>query len=128
PIPRRIAQFWDSEAVPADVSVLMASWRAQHPEWEYELFDNAAARRFLRTHFSPAVRPRTTAREKPRKNPISFVSAILSPVAGTMLTPMTEVWRRSPRWCHLNANWLCIRKTMERSETIFLVRCRTTRS
>ena len=55
PIPRRIAQFWDSEAVPADVSVLMASWRAQHPEWEYELFDNAAARRFLRTHFSPAV-------------------------------------------------------------------------
>src|SRR5438270_3307991 len=39
PIPQRIAQFWDSEAVPADVSVLMASWRAQHPEWEYELFD-----------------------------------------------------------------------------------------
>src|SRR5256885_9637999 len=68
PIPRCIAQFWDSEAVPADVSVLMASWRAQHPEWEYELFDNAAARRFLRTHFSPAVpsaynRARQTAQQ-----------------------------------------------------------------
>ena len=33
----------------------MAGWQAQHPEWEYELFDNAAARRFLRVHFSPAV-------------------------------------------------------------------------
>jgi len=55
PIPGRIAQFWDSPDVPADVSALMASWQAQHPEWGYELFDNAAARHFLHTHFDPVV-------------------------------------------------------------------------
>jgi tetratricopeptide (TPR) repeat protein len=65
PIPPRIAQFWDSTDVPADGSALIASWQAQHPEWEHELFDNADARRFLRDHFD---RPVLTAYDRAREN------------------------------------------------------------
>jgi tetratricopeptide (TPR) repeat protein len=49
PIPPRIAQFWDAADVPADVSALIASWQAQHPEWEYELFDNQPRDAFCAT-------------------------------------------------------------------------------
>jgi mannosyltransferase OCH1-like enzyme len=71
PIPPRIAQFWDSTDVPADVSALIASWQAQHPEWEYELFDNAAARCFLRDHFdAPVLAAYNRARENAQKSDI----------------------------------------------------------
>ena len=71
PIPPRIAQFWDSTDVPADISALTASWQAEHPEWEYELFDNAAARRFLRAHFDrPVLSAYNRARENAQKSDI----------------------------------------------------------
>jgi tetratricopeptide (TPR) repeat protein len=54
-IPPRIAQFWDSPAVPADVLALMQSWRAQNPAYHYQLFDDAAAQAFLVKWFPPMV-------------------------------------------------------------------------
>jgi tetratricopeptide (TPR) repeat protein len=54
-IPPRIAQFWDSGQVPADVLALMQSWRDQNPAYQYQLFDDAAAQAFLTKWFPPMV-------------------------------------------------------------------------
>jgi mannosyltransferase OCH1-like enzyme len=55
PIPPRIIQYWDAAEVPPDVRRLMASWRQQHPGYEFRLFDNRAARAFLGGNFAPVV-------------------------------------------------------------------------
>jgi mannosyltransferase OCH1-like enzyme len=46
-IPRRIVQFWDKSKPPADVKTMMQSWQDLHPDFEYVLFDDRAARAFL---------------------------------------------------------------------------------
>jgi tetratricopeptide (TPR) repeat protein len=45
-IPRRIAQFWD-RAMPTDVQALCATWRAFHPDFDYALFSQDSAKRYL---------------------------------------------------------------------------------
>ena len=54
-IPARIAQFWDSPAVPEDVAGLMRSWPEQNPQHAYTRFDRAEAEAFLAAHCRPAV-------------------------------------------------------------------------
>jgi len=46
-IPRRIVQFWDSEAVPEDVAALMASWRDERGTFQYVVFNEASAGAYL---------------------------------------------------------------------------------
>jgi tetratricopeptide (TPR) repeat protein len=54
-IPRRIVQYWDSEEVPPDIAVLMQSWRTQNPNYDYVLFNDVSARRFLQDRTSPEI-------------------------------------------------------------------------
>jgi len=54
PIPRRIAQFWDT-VPPPDIAAILGSWAAQHPTHSTHLFDDAAARAFLAERFAPDV-------------------------------------------------------------------------
>ncbi|MFC7539213.1 glycosyltransferase family 32 protein [Siccirubricoccus deserti] len=49
-IPRRICQYWDTADPPADVQVLMASWREHNPNFSIEYFDDRTAHSFLLKH------------------------------------------------------------------------------
>lgn len=53
-IPRCIVQYWDSPRPPADLGALMQSWCDLNSDFEYRLFDDRAARDFLR-HQAPEV-------------------------------------------------------------------------
>lgn len=75
-IPQRIFQYWDTPDVPADVLDLMQSWRSAHPEWQYDLFDDAKARSWLAARAPEALRAYATAREKTQKSDI-FRLAVL---------------------------------------------------
>ena len=55
PIPRTIAQYWDSPAPPPDVLALMRTWQEWHPDHAIERFDDARARAFLSDAFAPDV-------------------------------------------------------------------------
>jgi len=55
-IPRRIVQFWDSSEPPDDIKALMRSWKDFHPDFECRLFDDRAARAYLRAHCPIEVR------------------------------------------------------------------------
>lgn len=50
-IPKRIVQFWDKRA-PEDLVELMRSWRVQHPQYEYFLFNDVTATTFLQNNAS----------------------------------------------------------------------------
>ena len=54
-IPKRIAQFWDSDDVPADVAKYMQSWRDNNKDWDYELFNSTRAGEFIGATCSPDV-------------------------------------------------------------------------
>jgi hypothetical protein len=56
PIPRRIAQFWTDPTPPEDVAAILRSWAEHHPAHALQRFDDAAARDFLASRFSPEVR------------------------------------------------------------------------
>jgi hypothetical protein len=49
----RIGQYWDREVAPDDVEELFATFRAQNPDFEHEVFSEAGAERFIAEHFSP---------------------------------------------------------------------------
>ena len=53
--PRRIMQFWHSEAPPGDIAARMAGWRELNPGWDYVRFDTASALQFLSERFPPEV-------------------------------------------------------------------------
>lgn len=55
PIPRHIAQYWDTGNPPADVIALMRTWQDWNPDYAVQLFDDAAAADFLRIAFAPDV-------------------------------------------------------------------------
>ncbi|WP_299606707.1 glycosyltransferase [uncultured Tateyamaria sp.] len=50
PIPKRIFQYWDTEAVPDDVAALIADWAAV-PDFEHVLLNRQRAVNFLRRQF-----------------------------------------------------------------------------
>jgi hypothetical protein len=54
-VPRRLAQYWDASLPPPDVAQIMRSWVDLNPDYAYQLFDDANARKFLRAHCEPAV-------------------------------------------------------------------------
>jgi hypothetical protein len=47
PIPKMIAQFWDSGDPPAEIRTMMNTWREWHPEHAFFLHDDTAAQCFL---------------------------------------------------------------------------------
>lgn len=51
-IPRKIAQFWDREPMPADIAAMSESWKINNPGYEYRRFSDGTAREFLITHFN----------------------------------------------------------------------------
>jgi len=55
PIPKVIAQFWDSGDPPPDVERLMRTWPDQNPDYQTALFDDAGARDFLAERLPPEV-------------------------------------------------------------------------
>jgi tetratricopeptide (TPR) repeat protein len=81
-IPRRIVQFWDLETPPADVGLLMGSWREANPEYEYKLFNELTALEFLAARFPEGVvKAFSRVREKAQKADI-FRLAMLSAEGG----------------------------------------------
>jgi tetratricopeptide (TPR) repeat protein len=54
-VPRRIFQYWDEAAPPEDIRDLMESWHEVNADYEYERFDDRAARRFIAQHFDQHV-------------------------------------------------------------------------
>ncbi|MDR3572397.1 MAG: glycosyltransferase, partial [Anaerolineaceae bacterium] len=54
-IPERIIQFWDSLEVTPDIQRLMNSWGDKNPGYEYVLFNDETARRFLQENFTADV-------------------------------------------------------------------------
>jgi tetratricopeptide (TPR) repeat protein len=54
-IPERIIQFWDSPDITPDIQRLMRSWRDKNPGYEYVLFNDDTARRFLQENFTADV-------------------------------------------------------------------------
>jgi len=68
-IPRRILQFWDSPDPEPDVAELMATWPACNPGWDHRLFDEPAARDYLRAHFdAPVLRAFRACRSPAQKS------------------------------------------------------------
>lgn len=54
-IPARIAQFWDSAELPPDIADYCASWRNQHPDFDYHRFNAAEAEAYLAEKADRAV-------------------------------------------------------------------------
>jgi tetratricopeptide (TPR) repeat protein len=54
-IPRRIAQFFDSDDTPREIAALMDTWRENHPGFDYRQFNDATATDFLKKHHADAV-------------------------------------------------------------------------
>jgi tetratricopeptide (TPR) repeat protein len=54
-IPRKLIQFWDQPRPPEAIARLMQSWADAHPDYEYRLFDNLAARQYLTAYYPPEV-------------------------------------------------------------------------
>jgi tetratricopeptide (TPR) repeat protein len=54
-VPPAIAQYWNEQAPPDDVSRLMQTWPEQNPGHRYVRFDAAAAQAFLAQHCMPDV-------------------------------------------------------------------------
>ncbi len=54
-IPKRIAQYWDAPEPGVDLANLMRSWRDLHPGYEYILFNDKSARKFIANHCSSDV-------------------------------------------------------------------------
>ena len=50
PIPRRIVQFWDDPAPPADIARFMAEWQAASTGWSHARHTDREARAFLQLH------------------------------------------------------------------------------
>ena len=67
PIPRSIVQYWDSPQPPADLRILMQSWRDVNPDFEYKLFDDEAAQDFLCLYAPEVLRAYRRAEEKTQK-------------------------------------------------------------
>lgn len=55
PIPRTIVQYWDDEAIPADLRCLSETWTRQNPEHRHLKFNNASALKFLTERYSTDV-------------------------------------------------------------------------
>lgn len=49
-IPRRIVQYWDEAAPPAEIAAMMEGWATRHPDFDYCRFDLASAGCYLRDH------------------------------------------------------------------------------
>ena len=49
-VPRRIIQYWNTEAIPAEVESVMESWQ-NLPGYTYHLFDQRKAKAFLKDRF-----------------------------------------------------------------------------
>jgi tetratricopeptide (TPR) repeat protein len=54
-IPHRIMQYWDATEPPPEIGALMQSWPERNPDWSYQLFDDAAAQRYLAARLLPPV-------------------------------------------------------------------------
>ncbi|WP_027183038.1 tetratricopeptide repeat protein [Desulfovibrio inopinatus] len=50
-IPRKIFQYWDKPHPPEDVLRFAKSWKIHNPDYDYQLFDERAARIFLKEHY-----------------------------------------------------------------------------
>jgi tetratricopeptide (TPR) repeat protein len=66
-IPRRIAQFWDSEELPPDIERLSRSWREQNPDMDYVRFSEPVARDYLGRVDPEALRAFDRARQPAMK-------------------------------------------------------------
>ena len=64
-IPRRILQFWDTEALADDVVELMASWEEENPGWDRVRHTDRTARAFLEGLPDPRIRRAYRAARKP---------------------------------------------------------------
>ncbi|MDO9713536.1 tetratricopeptide repeat protein [Paracraurococcus lichenis] len=81
-VPRRIAQFWDSGEPPGEIAALMGGWRAAHPQWGYQLFDDVAARAWLAETCGPAVLAAYRRSEEPAQKADLFRLAWLHAEGG----------------------------------------------
>ena len=77
PIPRRIAQYWDRPDPGPDLRALMRTWRDAHPDHAVMLFDDAAARAFLRGELLSRRLARLHARQEPAQKADLFRLAFL---------------------------------------------------
>jgi inositol phosphorylceramide mannosyltransferase catalytic subunit len=50
-IPRIIHQTWKDESIPAPMQKLVASWKWNHPGWEYRLWTDTQNREFIKTYY-----------------------------------------------------------------------------
>jgi mannosyltransferase OCH1-like enzyme len=66
-IPRRIAQFWDSEELPPDIERLARSWREQNSDMDYVRFSEPLARDYLRQVDPEVLRAFDRARQPAMK-------------------------------------------------------------
>ena len=46
-IPKRLSQTWKSSVLPDAASVLVRGWQHRHPDWEFRLYDDQAAREVM---------------------------------------------------------------------------------
>lgn len=51
PVPQRFFQTWKSHSLPDNFARWSATWRELHPDWEYELWDDAQNRAFIAEHY-----------------------------------------------------------------------------
>lgn len=51
-IPKVLHQTWKDSQVPPAFSDYVASWKANHPDWEYRLWTDVDNRRFIAEHYS----------------------------------------------------------------------------
>ena len=64
-VPRRILQFWDTEAVADDIVELMASWREGNPGFDHVRHTDRTARAYLESLPDPRIRRAYRAARKP---------------------------------------------------------------
>jgi tetratricopeptide (TPR) repeat protein len=54
-IPKRVAQFWDTDFIPPDVHELMESWHDPRHSFEHVVFSDTSATAYLATNAAPDV-------------------------------------------------------------------------
>lgn len=63
-IPRRLVQYWHEPMPPADVRALLDGWKARHPDFDCQVFDDARATAFIAArHGGEVLRAYRRARE-----------------------------------------------------------------
>lgn len=78
-IPQRLTMFWDKDELPPDLGGYVQSWRSLNPSYEFQLFNDDAARAYLSAKFpGPVMQAYLRVREATQKADIFRLALLVA--------------------------------------------------